>query len=332
MRSLLVFSRDPGPTNQLVAVVERLSAPAVRGEPAGIGALRAAASATGAVKIAARGPGASIWREAGQEIIPWQGTDDQAAEALIAECDAGLLLTGASDIDEPGDRVLWRAARARRISSHVVLDHPANLGRRFRDDAGDVILPDWVYAPDAVFAERLVAAGVPRERIRLTGDLHHARLRDLAARVEKGEIERLRRSWGGDPSKTIILFASECGREMTKAGRSYPYDEVAVLGDLVKTLGTGKLPDNRNSDPRSLLLVVRPHPRDAAGKYDEWAAPRAEGLKTVISAEGSSHVALMAADLVVGMNSSLLYVAIELGRPFRSLTVHDLSAGKSRVG
>src|SRR5690606_12648842 len=105
--------------------------------------------------------------------------------------------TGASDVDEPGDRLLWRAARERGIPSHAVLDHPANLALRFQDGAGGSIYPDWLYVPDAVFAERLAAAGAPVDRIRLTGDLHHQRLRGLSDRISADEIAALRRAWGG---------------------------------------------------------------------------------------------------------------------------------------
>jgi hypothetical protein len=331
MSSLLVFSRDPGPTNQLVAVVEQLTEPPAANEPSGLVALRAAtASVIGRVQIASRGPGIDMWRESGREVSVWEGLDEHAAMELIVQCGAGAVLTGTSDVDEPADRALWRAARARAIASHVVLDHPANLAQRFRDADGTLVLPDWLYVTDDMFAERLAVAGVPRERIRLIGDLHHARLRRLAADVTAAEVREMREMWGASPATTVVMFVSECGREMVRAGRPTHYDEIEALERLFDELRRGKLPDGGAIDPTSLLVIVRPHPRDAAGKYDGLIAAR-RTPRAVVSAQGSPHVALIASDLVVGMNSSLLYEALEIGRPVWSLTGHDLSAGKSSV-
>lgn len=332
MASLLVFSRDPGPTNQLVAVVEALKTPALGGDPEGLSLLRAALSQMPELRIASRGSATEIWRGAGHVPAPWEGADEATADALIAEAGALAVLTGASDIDEPGDRLLWKAARRRGISSHAVLDHPANLALRFRDGEGGTIYPDWLYAPDAVFANRLAVAGAPADRIRLTGDLHHRRLRGLSAQIAGDEIAALRGTWGGSASDTVVLFPSECGREMRAAGRTYPYDELEVLERLLTSLEAGALPGGRTADRRSLLLVVRPHPRDLPKKYDVLLDARRERLRVVASSQGLPLVALLAADLVVGMNSSMLYEAFELGRPVYSLTGHDVSAGKSSVG
>lgn len=332
MSRLLVFSRDPGPTNQLVAVVEALKEPARGDEPEGLLLLRAALTPLAELIIASRGPGAEIWRAAGFSPVTWSGIDEEAVRSLVKDAGATAVLTGASDIDEPGDRLLWKAARAGGIQSHAVLDHPANLALRFRDEAGANIFPDWLYAPDAIFAERLAAAGIARARIRLTGDLHHKRLRGLSAGVSEEAVAQLRQLWGAARSDIVVLFPSECGKEMRAAGRSYPYDELEILVRLLKSIETGTLPGGHPIDGGSSLVVVRPHPRDLPGKYDALLSARRHAVRAVVSGQGLPHVALLAADLVVGMNSSMLYEGFELGRQVYSLTGHDPAAGKSSVG
>jgi hypothetical protein len=332
MTSLLVFSRDPGPTTFLIATIEALSEPG-QGEGAGIAALRAAiapAMAAG-LTIAARAPGDAIWRAAGHAVKSWEGRDERAAETLLADIAAGAVLTGTSDVDDSGDRALWRAARKRGIESHAVFDHPANLELRFVDTDGASARPDWHYVPDQAFARRLAAAGIPANRIRVIGDLHHARLRRLAAGQEAAAIQRLRLRWGAGDAGFVVLFASECGREMAALGRPSPYDELEIFGELLQGLASGRRPDGGALEAAQTVVVVRPHPRDAEDKYAAFAGGR-EKLKIVVSAKESPPLALLAADLVVGMNSSLLYEAREIGRPVVSLTGHDIAAGKSRAG
>jgi len=330
--SLLVFSRDPGPTNVLIAAIEALATPGLN-ERAGLAALRAAIGPAmeAGLTIAARAPGDAIWRAAGHAVKSWEGRDECAADALLADTAAGTVLTGTSDIDEPGDRALWRAARKRGIESHAVFDHPANLELRFVNVDGTSARPDWCYVPDKAFAKRLAAAGVPAERIRVIGDLHHARLRRLAAGQEAAAIQRLRARWGAGAAGFIVLFASECGREMAAIGRPSPYDELEVFGDLLQGLASGRRPDGGALEAARTVVVVRPHPRDAEDKYASFAEGQ-DKIKIVVSAEESPPLALLAADLVVGMNSSLLYEALEIGRPVVSLTGHDIAAGKSRAG
>jgi hypothetical protein len=183
---------------------------------------------------------------------------------------------------------------------------------------------------DEAFAARLVRAGHARDGLRVIGDLHHAKLRRDAAEWTADRIAALRRDFGAEAGDFVVLFASECVREMQAFGYVAPYDEFEVLEKLISLLSRGELPDGRHVDLDRLVLVIRPHPRDAAGKYDALAA-RVRSPRTIVSAAGRPEGAVIAADLVAGMCSSLLFEAAELQRPVVSLTAHDIAAGKSRV-
>ena len=333
MPSLVVFSRDPGPTNHLVAALDLLRGEPPAGEPEGLSSLRdATRSLLGSLHVIARPPGEAIWKAGGYEPVPWRGNGDAEAEALLRKLDAGVVITGAEDVDEPGNRALWRAARARGVDSHVLLDHPANLAERFVDGDRQRMIPDWLYVSDTVFAARLAAAGVPEPRIRIVGDIHHARMVRLAGSRSEGDRSDLRSAWGAGTDDTVVLFASECAREMAAKGRPSPYDEIEVLTGLLRLLADGRCPGRGSIDPARTLLVVRPHPRDLPGKYDAAIAAGPQGLRVVVSSEGAADVTLLAVEIVAGMNSSLLYEALALGRVAVSLTGHDISAGKSMAG
>jgi len=328
--SILVFSRDPGPTNSLIATLETLLAIPAGDEPPGLSELRRAAPWTiGNLKIFARAPGESLWRSAGFTASVWEGDGDFAAERLLSETGAGLVLTGTSDLDESGDRAIWRVARKRLIQSHVVLDHPANLAKRFVEQGGSIVWPDFLYVPDATFAGRLAEIGAPRERIRIVGELHHARLLRIANSRKPEEIAAVRKIWNAKPSDFIVLFASECAREMRVSGQTFSFDEVEEFELLSCCLARGEELNGLSIDPRKLTVIVRPHPRDRIDKYAGVIEKYGGQIHIEVSAEGSPDLALLAADLVVGMESSLLYEAAVLGRRVVSLIGHDLSEGKS---
>jgi hypothetical protein len=320
MPGLLIFSRDPGATNYLIAMMEHL-----RLTPA-----RAIGRRWSAALIAVRPEAAPLWDAAGYSTRLWGGTDEESAIKLIHESGADVVLTGTSDIDEPRNHLLWRGARTVGAESHVVLDHPAGLARRFRSDTGEFLLPDWIYVPDDIFRERAVAEGVPARKIRIFGDLHLERLRRRDAARTKEELASLRARWGVSPADFVVLFVSECVREMTMLGRSSGYDEVALLAELLRKLQSNELPSGVRVNA-AMSVVIRPHPRDAAGKYDGVLAAHKGPPRVIVSSEGDSDTAVSVADFVVGMDSSLLYEAHALGRPVHSIIGKDISRKKSTI-
>jgi hypothetical protein len=180
-----------------------------------------------------------------------------------------------------------------------------------------------------VFLDRLVAAKAPRERIRIIGDIHHARLRKLAENRERKDLSGIRAAWGADDKTFALLFASECTWEMSLLGYKTTYSEVEVLDTMLSGLARGELPDGESIDIAQLIVVIRPHPRDVEGKYDGVISKWGSSVRVIMSSDGSPDLAILAADLTVGMNSSLLYEAVALGRPALSLTGHDILASKS---
>lgn len=320
MAGIVVFSRDPGATQRLVALIDALRSDGAAQEPEGLARLRAeAAPHLSVMRVFARLPGETMWSEAGYSPERWSGRDDESAEQLLRDTNAGLLMTGTSDIDEPTDRALWRAARKAGITSHTILDQRVNLAQRFLDADGSVTYPDWIYVRDDVDAQSLCQAGVTAP-VRIAGDLH---LRRLARRIEAISDEAvlsLRREWGVERGRRVIVFASECGREMAAMGRTTPYDEIDQLERLVAGLEAQRHPAGADARPNEIVLVVRPHPRDAAGKYSAFDGMRPSGLRVCVSAAGTSELAIKASDLIVGMNSSMLHDAAGIGRPVLSLT------------
>ena len=325
--SLLVFSRDPGATRTLLAVLDGLAAVPQAGEPDGLQQLRGDAEPyRRQLRIVARPPGEAIWRRAGHAVAHWSGREPAEADDLLRAVSAGMVLTGTSDVDDPGDRLLWQAARERGIASHAVLDQKVNLAARFRTSKGATIAPDWVYVRDADYAAELAETGIGPRQIRVIGDVAMRWMQRRHQALTNDDAIALRAAWKVPPDTPVILFVSECGREMAVAGRIAAYDEVAVLEGFLQRLDRNDrdlaVPGRNGQRPH---VVIRPHPRDGAGKYAGFKSQRPSGVTLCVSTTGEPEAALKAADLVVGMNSSLLHEARALGVPALSLTGHPLA-------
>jgi hypothetical protein len=313
--TVLYFSRDPGPTNQLVAVHELLA----RGA-GGAGLDRLTAQTRGAwPHVVSKPPGDAVWRRGGIAPKAWPtGIDDDGILRLLDELAVRTLVTGTSDIDEPTDRRLWRLARARGIASHVFLDHPASLDRRFFEATGEMIRPDHVYAPTESYRAPLERIGIAAASITIVGDLHLAHIKATMRPLDDAARATLREGWNAAADERVLLFVSECSAEMAAVGRPATYDEFAMLERLIALVRRGATIAGVATAPETTRIVVRPHPRDAAGKYDAWTGRQRPAI--TVSAAGSPIDAALAADAVVGMDSTLLREAAALDRPVVSLT------------
>jgi len=324
LKTFAVFSRDPAPTERLIAVLDAIRTAPVQGEMAGLASLRSEYEATCcAFEIISRPPGLAMWQQAGFSVRSWDQCDDSAATDLLVTIRASIVMTGTSDVDEPADRALWRAARAAGVASHAVLDQRINLGQRFTDADGAITYPDWIYVSDDEFGTMIAKIGVPANRIRVIGDLHLENLKRRMAGMSEERLSQIRTQWGVPSGRRIVLFASETMREKAVAGYPVPYEEMAELERLLAALDAGGHPAAQGSAPSEICVVVRPHPRDTAGKYDGYAGVSASGLKVVVSSAGGLE-SIKAADIIVGMNSSLLHAAVVSGLAVLSLTGHPL--------
>lgn len=318
--NVLFFSRDPGATNQLVAVHELLCSTADSVMPA-IEELRKCLMLSRdempQAVIIGKKYALDVWRAAG---IQAEDGSDAIPDELIKKRDIALVVTGTDDIDEPDTILLWQAAQQAGIPVAVFLDNLINLDTRFRTRDGALITPDLVFALDHHSTASLAAAGIPENKLRTTENLHLRRLTRIA-KHHKGARGKLRKIWQVDDATQVILFASENTTEMAAAGRPAPYDEHAVLKGLLDDLAQGKAVGEIKPDHGPVLVVIRPHPRDSAGKYDEYC--RISDPAVLVSNVNTPLEAALAADLVVGMDTALLFEAHALGQPTLSLVANS---------
>jgi hypothetical protein len=165
-----------------------------------------------------------------------------------------------------------------------------------------------VAAPGAFSADVYVENGEPRERVVITGAPRLDLLPTLRAR---GPAET-RRAFGLDPDRPLVLFATTWVEWGSSAVSVLPPRLAPTFRALVRGL-------RACGEPRP-YLVIKFHPTELDPEYKQQIAEgystlcRAEGLEEVGFAEGNRLFWLAAADLVVGMNSTIALEAVLAGR------------------
>lgn len=317
--TVLMFSRDPGPTNQLVALHQALTSgvasPAADALREWMGTVRGGDIH---IHVHAKRYANEVWARTGIVAAAWDvDVDDNVArlDALLEQVRPDFVITGVEDVDEHDHHLLWELAQARSIPVAAVFDcHRSaelRLVQKGEDGHAMVLKPNLLLVPDESVKATLQGQGIEAHRIRVVGNPHLESL--SGAGVDDSKRAELRHAWGASNEDFVILFVSENQTEMGRAGRKPPYDELAILGGFVDGLRRGKAPgiDGKILRGRTLHLVIRPHPRDDVGKYEAFCGTK--DLSVVVSDTGAPDVAVCAADLIVGMDSMLLREAQVLG-------------------
>lgn len=328
----LLYSRDPGSTNQLVAA----RAAILDWPPTWSPALSFLATLFSSLNddpvetyIIANAYAHDVWERSGTtERHDWEKlrspdaslVDVQTVFSDILETQKITgVITGVEDIDEFDVRTLWLAARARDIPVVILFDAVHSPEVRLKGIGGVVFIPDLVVVPDNNIKNVLCHQGVPESHICVARPgyldyLSHTQCEDAEM------VATLRQKWRNSETQYIVLFASENTTEMTNMGREGRYSEHRVLTGLLEHLQSGYGLGDQAPDTKHIRVVIRPHPRDPADKYSPYL--NLKGIDVIISADGSPTQAAQAADMVVGMDSALLEEAALMGKPSYSLVSH----------
>ncbi|MBI5164721.1 MAG: hypothetical protein HY985_12570 [Magnetospirillum sp.] len=324
---MLLYARDPGAANQLVAVQSLFATGRLGEVPALVETIGSLTADRDTMLAMAKDFAVAVWTAAGLVAEDWNVAvpEQLTGEARNAKINCMLrergvtaVVTGVDDVDDHDSMALWQVARSLGLPSIALLDSHHSPQRRFVRQTGAAEFPDWVVAQDAGSVAALIALGLPATRLRLTDNLHLARLARMAISAQGSPTRRaLRQSWDASDAEYVVLFASENTREMAAAGRPGQWDELALVDALAAHLkaarAIGPIPSGA-----PCRLVIRPHPRDTVGKYE--SRRRAGEVPIVVSAAGTPIDAILAADLIAGMDSSLLYEAQSLGQAAIALT------------
>lgn len=248
--------------------------------------------------------------------VAWLPLELPPAE-LLARQRPALVLVGTAENPETPGLALVDAARAAGIESAAVVDAPQNAEHRFRGRGSAPLAhaPDWILVPDEQTRASYVGLGHPSARALVTGHPQWDRVLQLRAALEReGRAAVQARALPEMPAGApLVVFLAEIsdGFGAARYRRSADYTLAGRGGADGRTeIVLEELLDALAALPRRPSLALRLHPKNDPA---EFAAYREE--LDAISIGGPPYALVFAADLVVGMTTTLLAEAVLLGRP-----------------
>ncbi len=254
---------------------------------------------------------AKIWKDfdIAYQKIPNDYPQD-GMKSLLLGSGASLLFTGTSVNTFDLEKQFISIAAELGIPSLTLLDFWTNYSWRFSDQDGNLVyVPDKIAIMDGYAFNEMVLEGFDPERLVITGQ---PVFDDLAAWHEAFSPRRrteVRESLGVEEQEYFVLFASQpltslYGTDVLEE-KYLGFDEWTVLESLIENLEKIKLETGAK-----IHLVVRPHPRESASLFMSY---HSDVLPITVVDSGTARSQVMAADLVVGMNTELLVEACYLG-------------------
>ncbi len=296
---ILIYVEDPGAANMVLGLCDALRRQGA--QP------RLVAGGTATAYLQAHG-------ETSETIPPG------SSPGPFLEETAALVVGTAEDPDTPAFALIAEARR-RGIPTIGLIDGPANAAHRFRgrSDAPLTHLTDWLLVTDEAVRAAYMALGVEAGRIRVAGNPAFDRLRERGdAFAAKGRAA-LRREVFPDLADDgpLILFLTELsdGLDPAQFRRGPDYSLHGRGGADGRTeIVLEELLDAAAHVAPAAHVALRLHPKTPANLYAAY-----DGEIAAVSAGGSAHAALYAADLVVGLTTSLLAEAAVLGASVLSI-------------
>lgn len=242
--------------------------------------------------------------------------DFDAASAALDELSCPLLLTGTSlDVDD--DSRWWRWAREHGVPSVAFVDQWCNYAERFTLDSALLApdaLPDRIAAVDVLAARRLAEAGLPGDRIVVTG----TPLTDTWVPANATATAATRETLAGLRNPWLVLYVCEPdpGHWVDRALLAdADYDRrIAALADAAGALAA--------ETSRAVHLAIKPHPIQRQRGFLPPLPPAIDGVTASVE-DGDPRALVRAADVVVGHQSMLLHEAAAAGAAVLALLGAD---------
>jgi hypothetical protein len=209
---------------------------------------------------------------------------------LVPHCKTLISGTGWASANEHDARKL---AKEHGCHSIAVIDHWTNYRARFIRD-GELILPDEIWVTDE-YAKGLAELEFPEIR---TIQQENSYLESLVSEVRKHDHSKI-----AAPEGNVLYVLEPIRQAWLGKPLSGEFQALEFFVANLDALRLGGIPSIR----------LRPHPSDAAGKYDQWIESQ-RGLRISLDVSSTLAESISWADVVLGCHTYAMVVALAAGR------------------
>ena len=311
MKTIVLYSRDPGGANTIIPLIVPLRDKGF------------------CIRLFGKGVALDKYRQAG-----FEGTDlgslipviSPAAIRNFLETERPDLMVTATSADDFTEKFLWLAGTELGIPSMAIVDQWVNYGIRFsefdvsrissyRDNKKHPYLPTRIIAMDEFAREEMISEGLPPERIRVCGQPYFETV--LASKNSDASGNLPRAIPGVSDTDFAVVFASEpITLTYGESALHWGYTERTIFSCLAEALD---IIANRSS--KSMALIIRPHPKENPCGLADIAASCCSNVKWIIDTGSHSWELINRANLVCGMSSMFLIESLIMGKAILSIQI-----------
>ena len=218
---------------------------------------------------------------------------------------------------------LIRLAKKHGINSLTFLDHWTGYYKKFCRD-GEAHFPDLILLNDDRAKEIAIEKGLPRERLRIVGNLFYENLMSYSPNISKKEFFNF---FDIDYNKKIILFISDSISEQNggyKASMNkFGFNEISIFTAVLRKIN--ELIEIKKINSKDFSLIIKLHPKEDISKYDHYFDDSL--LTNCIIAQNCdipNHDILYYSDFHIGMFSSMVIESIILGKKVLRVEINNI--------
>ncbi len=213
---------------------------------------------------------------------------------------------------------LVEESRKRRIKTIAVFDSWFNYSLRFTDTVNRKnlrYLPDYICVSDDFVQAQMQKENIPEERIVVTGNPYFDDLGREAKKYTRQDKSKLLARYGVSADTVVVSFFSQAiDKSFGTDSRSKSflgYTQFEALKILLSAL-------KKFNNESKILLIIRPHPKEAISAYAEFSQDNGY-LRVAVSNREEPRKIIALSDIVCGMFSLMLVEAYLMKRNILSI-------------
>ncbi|NFG60641.1 hypothetical protein [Clostridium sp. CMCC3677] len=313
-KKILLFSRDPGGTNTVVPLYQKLKEEGYN------------------VKIYGKDVALNRYEQYGLKGIDIIGrlsyiSEDGIYKFLLEEA-PDFLITGTS-ADDFTEKYLWKCAERLKIPSFAILDQWINYGLRFskfgvsqlkeyEKKKEHIYLPYKILVMDNYSKEQMIKEGIPEDKILISGQPYFDYLISKKETISDKVIKDFRKIIGFDMEDYIITYASEplskTYGESDTSEHYWGYSERSIFKEFINVLNQVRQKTNRK-----IGLIIRLHPKEDENNYNDLIDNINDNISILIDKKLDGFKLICTSNLICGMSSMFLIESAVLGKSIISM-------------